>query len=318
MKLVIQIPCLNEESVLPQTLADLPRQVRGVDEVEILVIDDGSRDRTVEVARAHGVHRVAHFPQRRGLARAFAHGLLEAIDMGADIIVNTDADNQYKGSDIERLIQPIMAGQADMVIGARTMGEISHFSPIKKLLQGLGSWVVRQLSHTQVPDATSGFRAYSREAALRLTIVSDYTYTLETIIQATKKNISIAHIPISVNPKTRESRLIRSIRAYIGKSVGTMARVYVMYQPLKVFAWSSVLFFLPGLALVGRFLYFYFVLPGSTGHVQSLVIGGVLCIIGFILIALGVIADLIALNRRILDETLTNTRINRFNQNRRP
>jgi uncharacterized membrane protein YgdD (TMEM256/DUF423 family) len=198
------------------------------------------------------------------------------------------------------------------------MESIPHFSPTKKMLQRLGSWVVRRLSNSQVPDATSGFRAYSREAAIRLTIVSDYTYTLETIIQAAKKNISIAHVPISTNPKTRESRLIRSASAYIKKSIGTMARIYVMYQPLKVFAWASLLFFVPGVALVCRFLYFYFVLPESTGHVQSLVVGGVLCIIGFILVALGVLSDLIAVNRRILDEALMNTRIIRFEKNRPP
>ncbi len=308
MKLVIQIPCLNEEETLPATLADLPRALPGVDEIAVLVIDDGSRDRTSEVADKHGADRVVRFPQNRGLACAFARGLHEALDMGADVIVNTDADNQYRGDDIGKLVGPVVRGEADMVIGARDIEGHEEFSSLKKRLQRLGSWVVRKLSDTHVPDATSGFRAYSREAALRLTVLSDFTYTLETIIQATKKGIAVESVPIRTNPKTRESRLFRSMAGYIGLSIGTLLRIYVLYQPLKVFFGLSAVFLLAASVLVVRFAYFYVVTEGPTGHVQSLLVGGVLAVIGFIIAMLGVLSDLTAMNRRLLEETLTDTR----------
>lgn len=316
MKLVIQIPCLNEEATLPATLADLPRQIPGVDRIELLVIDDGSSDRTGDVARAHGVHRVVRFPARRGLARAFEAGLHEALAMGADIVVNTDADNQYQGADIPKLIRPILDGHADMVVGTRPIDAIEHFSPLKKLLQKLGSGVMRGLSHSDVPDATSGFRAYSRDAALRLTIVTNFTYTLETLIQASQKNIAIAHVPIRTNAKLRESRLFQGLRAYIQRSLGTMLRVYVMYQPLRTFLTMSALFLTAALVLFARFLVIWWTTPGPPGHVQSLVVAGALAVIGFLVAALGILSDLIATNRRLLEEVLYHTRRMRHDRER--
>jgi glycosyltransferase involved in cell wall biosynthesis len=317
VKLVIQIPCLNEEATLPATLADLPTSLPGVDAIEILVIDDGSTDRTSEVARAHGVHRVARFPANQGLARAFERGLQEALAMGADLIVNTDADNQYSGRDIGTLIQPLLEGRADIVVGTRPIAEIEHFSPLKKALQKLGSSVVRRLSNTTVPDATSGFRAYNRNAALKLTVVTAFTYTLETLIQGSQKQLEITHVPIRTNPKTRDSRLFGSMGAYIQRSLGTMARVYLMYQPLKIFSGISALFLGASLLLLARFLYLYFTTSGPTGHVQSLVLAGALGMIGMLVGVLGVLADLIATNRRLLEEILVHTRLLRVSQTRR-
>jgi glycosyltransferase involved in cell wall biosynthesis len=308
MKLVIQIPCLNEEATLPGTYADLPRRIPGVDVIEVLVIDDGSTDRTSDVARELGVTRVLRFPSRRGLARGFDAGLRESLAMGADIVVNTDADNQYRGEDIARLVEPILAGRAEMVIGARPIDQIEHFSPLKKLLQRLGSGVVRALSHTDVPDATSGFRAYSREAALRLTVLTDFTYTLETLIQAGQKNLAITHVPIRTNAKTRESRLFGSMRSYIQRSLGTMFRVWVLYQPLKFFLTIAAATGAASLALFARFAWLYLTVEGQTGHVQSLVVAGVLAIIAMLLAALGVLGDLIAMNRRLLEEIVVRER----------
>jgi glycosyltransferase involved in cell wall biosynthesis len=315
-KLVIQIPCLNEEATLPVTLADLPRTLSGVDTIEWLVIDDGSTDRTGEVARAHGVHRVLRFPARRGLARAFEAGLRESLAMGADVIVNTDADNQYVGADIAKLVEPILAGRADMVVGARPIEGIQHFSPLKKALQRLGSRVVRGLSATDVADATSGFRAYSRDAALRLTIVTGFTYTLETLIQASHKNIVIAHVPIRVNAKLRESRLFRGVGSYVTRSLGTMIRVYLLYRPLRFFLLLAGVFGVGALALFVRFLVLFFTTPGQTGHVQSLIVAGALAMIGALFVALGVLADLTAMNRRVLEEILVNTRLQRLDPDR--
>jgi glycosyltransferase involved in cell wall biosynthesis len=312
MKLVIQIPCLNEEATLPVTLADLPRALPGFDAIEVLVIDDGSTDRTSEVARAHGVHRVLRFPARRGLARGFDAGLRESLAMGADVIVNTDADNQYLGADIARLVEPILAHRADMVVGTRPIDSIRHFSSVKKSLQRLGSRVVRALSTTDVPDATSGFRAYSRDAAMRLTVVTGFTYTLETLIQASHKNIAIAHVPIRVNGKLRESRLFRGTGAYVTRSLGTMIRVYLLYRPLRFFLSLAGLFGTGSFVLFVRFLVLFFTTPGQTGHVQSLVVAGALAMIAALFVALGVLADLTAMNRRLLDEVLVNTRMQRL------
>src|SRR5215475_8007755 len=240
MKLIIQIPCLNEAETLPATLADLPKSVPGIDVIETLIIDDGSRDGTVAVARANGVHHIVRFRRRKGLAAAFMAGIDACLKQGADFIVNTDADNQYSGSDIPRLLAPLQSGQADIVIGDRNIRDLHHMSWPKKMLQRLGSWVVRQVSGTTVPDTTSGFRAYTRDAALQMTVVSEFSYTLESIIQAGKKRMAIAHVPISVNPRTRESRLFDSVFSYIKKSGATIVRIYAMYEPLKVFTYLGV------------------------------------------------------------------------------
>ena len=312
VKLVIQIPCLNERSTLPVTLADLPRQIPGIDRIELLVVDDGSTDGTGDVARAHGVHRVVRFPQRRGLARAFDAGLREALAMGADIIVNTDADNQYVGADVGKLVQPILEHRADMVVGTRPIDSIAHFSPLKKTLQRLGSGVVRGLSSADVPDATSGFRAYSREAALRLTVVSEFSYTLETLIQASHKHITIAHVPIRVNGVLRESRLFRGMGSYITRSLGTMLRVYLLYRPLHLFLSLAVLFMAGAIALFGRFLFLSWTTSGQTGHVQSLVVAGVLAVMATLFASLGVLADLTAMNRRLLEEIVVHARLLRL------
>ncbi len=303
MKLIIQIPCLNEEQTLPQTLADLPRYIDGISEIEYLVIDDGSTDRTVEVARANGVHHIVRLTNRKGLAEAFMAGLDACLKLGADIIVNTDGDNQYRGSDIEKLVRPILDRKADMVVGDRQVESIAHFSPLKKRLQKIGSWVVRHVSETNVPDATSGFRAYSREAALRMNVISRFTYTLETIIQAGKKNIALSHVRINTNGKLRESRLFSSMPAYIKRSASTIFRIYAMYEPLKMFAISGTIIFTPGALLAVRFLYFFFTGNG-TGHIQSLILSAVLMIVGFQIAMIGLVADLIGGNRRLIEDSL--------------
>ncbi|MCE9627247.1 MAG: glycosyltransferase family 2 protein [Candidatus Eisenbacteria bacterium] len=312
MKLVIQIPCLNEEATLPVTIRDLPAQLPGIDRIEILVIDDGSSDRTSEIAHQLGAARIVRFPARRGLARAFDTGLREALAMGADIIVNTDADNQYMGADIGKLITPILEKRADMVLGSRPIDSIEHFSPLKKTLQRLGSGVVRALSNTDVPDATSGFRAYSREAAVRLTVLTGFTYTLETLIQASQKNLTIAHVPIRVNGKLRESRLFKGMGSYISRSLGTMLRVYLLYQPLKFFLSLAGLSLLAAVALFARFLLIYARQPVDSGHVQSLIVAGALAVIGVLFVSLGVLSDLTAMNRRLLEEVVVNTRLTRL------
>lgn len=303
MKLIIQIPCLNEEQTLPQTLADLPRYIDGVSEIEYLVIDDGSTDRTVEVARTNGVHHIVRLTNRKGLAEAFMAGLDACLKLGADIIVNTDGDNQYRGADIEKLVRPILERKADMVVGDRQVENIAHFSPLKKRLQKIGSWVVRHVSETNVPDATSGFRAYSREAALRMNVISRFTYTLETIIQAGKKNIALSHVRINTNGKLRESRLFSSMPAYIKRSVSTIFRIYAMYEPLKMFAISGTIIFTPGAVLALRFLYFFFTGDGN-GHIQSLILSAVLMIVGFQITMIGLVADLIGGNRRLIEDSL--------------
>ena len=301
MKLIIQIPCLNEELSLPITLEDLPKQIEGIDSIETLIIDDGSSDKTVEVAKKLGVHHVLQFTNNKGLAKAFIAGINQSLKLGADIIVNTDADNQYFGGDIVKLIQPILKKDADIVVGDRQVETIRHFSSVKIFLQKFGSWVVRQLSGTEIPDATSGFRAYSRDAALQLNVVSDFTYTVETIISAGKKNLAIAHVPVKTNTKLRESRLFPSIRVYLQRSLVTMLKVYSMYRPLRLFTLAGGTTFLLGFAIGCRYLFFFFM--GQTeGHIQSLILSAILLIVGFQIIMMGIAAELISVNRQLLED----------------
>ncbi len=305
MKLIIQIPCFNEEFTLPQTLADIPRQIPGIDRVEILIIDDGSTDNTAAVAQQLGVDYIIRHIGHKGLATGFQNGLNACLKLGADIIVNTDADNQYPGGDIPRLIEPILRGQADIVIADRQVQTITHFSRTKKMLQWLGSWVVRLASDTRVPDAPCGFRAFSREAALRLNVLTDYTYTLDTIIQARKKRLAIAYVPITTGPKTRESRLAQSTWGYIRRTGAAILRLYVLYEPLRTFFYLSLPFILVGSGLILRFLYFYLTYQSGVGrNVQSVVIGGVLLILGFLIFLFGILAEMVAINRRLLEENL--------------
>jgi len=306
-KLIIQIPCLNEEQTLPATLADLPREIDGFETVEWLVIDDGSTDRTVEVARENGVDHIVRLTNNKGLASGFQAGLDAALKLGADVIVNTDADNQYKASDIPKLLTPILAGKADMVVGDRDVQSIEHFSPIKKLLQRLGSWVVRQASSTSIPDTTSGFRAYNREAALQVQVVSGFTYTLETVIQAGKMLVAIDHVVIGTNPVTRESRLFSSMWSYVRTNAVAIFRIYTRYEPLRVFLVAAAIVAVPAMIVWGRFL--IFVIKGdSTGHVQSLILGSMLFIVAVQLVALGIIGDLLAANRTMIQRTFERTR----------
>jgi len=301
MKLFIQIPCFNEEATLPQTLAALPKKVEGFDEVEVLVINDGSKDNTAEAAKIHGVKHLVSFKDNRGLAAAFTAGINYCLANGADVIVNTDADNQYDGSGIPDLVRPILEHRADVVVGARDMESIPHFSPLKRGLQKLGTSVVRKLSGTRVEDATSGFRAMTREVAKTIIVHSDYTYTLETLIQFGRHNFAVTSIPIKTNPKTRDSRLISSIPQYIRRSVITLFRIYTLYQPLRVFSLAGGAALLAGLAVGLRFLFFYFT-QGGQGHVQSLILMAILLTAGFLLFILGVLADLLAANRRLIEE----------------
>ena len=303
MKLIIQIPCLNEEESLPKTLADLPKKIDGIDTIEILIIDDGSTDKTSEVAQKCGVHHIVRFAKHRGLARAFAAGLDTALKNGADIIVNTDADGQYKGEDIPRLIKPLLEHEADMVIGNRDIENIQQFSWLKKRLQRLGSGIVRHLSGSTIFDATTGFRAYNREAALKLNIISPYTYTLETIIQAEHKELAIANITISTNEVKRESRLFKTIPEYLKRSAVTIIRVYSMFNPFRLFVTLGTAFTFIGTLLVCRFL-FYFFLTGMGGKIQSLILAAVFIIIGFQLLIVAIVADLISANRRLVEDAL--------------
>jgi glycosyltransferase involved in cell wall biosynthesis len=302
MKLIIQIPCDNEEDSLPITLAALPKAISGIEVIEYLIVDDGSQDNTVETARRCGAHHVVSLTKNQGLAVGFMVGLDACLQLGADIIVNTDADNQYCGSDVETLVRPILEGKADIVIGERPIDNIEHFSRLKKKLQRLGSWVVRVASNTDIPDAPSGFRAFSREAAMKMNVVSEYTYTLETIIQAGRKNMAILSVPVRTNPSLRESRLFKSVGQYIKRSIFTILRVFIMYSPLRFFLSLGLCFFGAGFLIGVRFLVLMFVYNDSVGHVQSLLLAVALILIGVQTMVLGFQADLIAANRKIMED----------------
>jgi glycosyltransferase involved in cell wall biosynthesis len=307
VKLIIQIPCFNEAEQLPQTLADLPREVEGFDVVELLIVDDGSTDETIAVAREHGIDHIVRLTNNKGLAAGFQAGLDACLKLGADVVVNTDADNQYYGPDVAKLVRPILEGRADMVVGDREVTNIEHFSALKKSLQRLGSWVVRQASSTSVPDTTSGFRAYNREAAIQILVVSKFTYTLETIIQAGKHLVAIDHVPVRTNPKTRESRLFPSMWAYVRRNSISIFRIYAQYEPLRVFWSLAALIGLASLAVWIRFVVAYAEGNGK-GHVQSLILGAVLFIAAVVLWALGVIGDLLAAQRVMTQKTFERVR----------
>lgn len=313
MKLIVQIPCFNEEQTLRQTVADIPRDISGFDQVEILVIDDGSTDGTVRVAEELGVDYVVRHKMRRGLARAFGTGVDTCLKLGADVIVNTDGDNQYAGKDIPKLCEPILKGEADIVIGDRQTQNLEHFSYIKKKFQKVGSAIVRALSDTDVRDAVSGFRALSREAALQINIVSSFSYTVEMIIQAGKKQIAIESVPVEVKETARASRLFESIPRFIADQVTTIVRMYSMFQPLRVFFYIGMVLSIIGAIPMIRFFYFYTIGEGG-GHIQSLVLGGVLLMMGFVTFMIGLLADLISFNRQLLEMTLERVKTLEFQQ----
>lgn len=301
MKLIIQMPCYNEAETLKIALDALPKKIEGIDKIEYLVIDDGSTDNTAEVARKWGVNYIVSFKQNKGLARGFMAGLDGCLRNGADIIVNTDADNQYCGDDIEKLVRPILNGKADIVIGARPIDETEHWSFVKKKLQHFGSWVVRKTSNSDIQDAPSGFRSYSRDAAMRINVINDYTYTLETIVQAGREKIAQTSVPIRTNEELRPSRLFRSIFSYVKKSMLTIVRAFMMYKPLRWFIGFGLLPLSIGILLGIRFLIFYFNGVGS-GHIQSLVLASTLILLGFQTFVIGLLADIIAANRKILED----------------
>lgn len=307
MKLIIQIPCLNEATTLPATLAQLPRSLPGIDEIEVLIVDDGSKDGTSEVARALGVAHVVTFERNRGLAAAFTAGLDASVKAGADIIVNTDADNQYQASDIAKLVEPILAGRAEIVVGDRGVASLENFSPLKRKLQVLGSQVVGRAAELETPDATSGFRAISRDAALKTLVLSNYSYTLESLIQAGARRAAVEFVPIGINPQTRPSRLMKSIPHYIRKSGVTILRAYTMYRPLRVFLTTGLLFIGLGMIPAIRFVYFY-VTGNRVGHVQSLILAAILIVVGFQVLLIGLLADLISFNRKIAEEAVYRVR----------
>lgn len=303
MKLIVQIPCYNEEQTLPETVLDIPKEIEGIDQVEILIIDDGSTDKTIEVAKRIGVDHIVENSKNCGLARTFQVGMDACLRLGADIIVNTDGDNQYQGKDIPKLIAPILNDNADIVIGDRQTDKVPHFSTTKKKIQKLGSFVVRILSETEVPDAVSGFRAFKREAAMQMNIVSPFSYTIETIIQAGRKHLAVTSVPIGTNPKTRDSRLFKSIPNFIERSVSTMIRMYTMYQPLRVFFYIGTFLTIMGLIPSFRFLYYYFTGNGG-GHIQSLIFGAIMLLVGFQVFMIGIVADVIGFNRKLIEEAL--------------
>ena len=296
MKLIIQIPCYNEAETLEIALNDLPKKIDGIDEIEYLIINDGSKDNTVQVAKDWGVHYVVNFKKNKGLAKGFMAGIDACLRNGADIIVNTDADNQYNGEDIEKLVRPILEEKADIVIGERPIDDTEHFSPLKKKLQHFGSWTVRVASKTDIPDAPSGFRAYSRDAAMRLNVTNEYTYTLETIIQAGRNKIAMESVPVRTNPELRKSRLFSSMFGYVKRSMVTIVRSFMMYKPLRFFTLIGGIFLLIGLALGIRFLV-YFCMGAGTGHIQSLILASTLSMMGFMTVIIGLQADVIACNR---------------------
>lgn len=304
VKLIIQIPCLNEEETLPQTVADLPRRIAGIDRIELLVIDDGSTDRTVEVAREAGVEHIVRLTNNKGLAAAFQAGLDAALKLGADIVVNTDADNQYRGGDVEKLVAPILAGEADMVVGDRQVSTIEHFSRSKKGLQRLGSWVVRGLSDTDVTDATSGFRAYNRDAALQVIVVDNFTYTIESLIQAGKNLVAVGEVEVATNPKTRDSRLFSSTGTYVRRNGLAIARIYARYEPLRVFTLAALILAVLALVAWTPFLADWILHGERSGHIQSLILGAVLAIAAVQVFALGVIGDLLA-SERVMTQRVT-------------
>ena len=301
MKLIIQIPCYNEAETLEVALNDLPKQIDGVDEIEYLIINDGSTDDTVKVAANWGVHHIVSFTQNKGLAKGFMAGLEECLRQGADIIVNTDADNQYCGEDIEKLVRPILNRKADIVIGERPIDQTEHFSPLKKKLQHLGSWVVRRASGTDIPDAPSGFRAFSREAALHLNVINEYTYTLETIVQAGRNRMAIMSVPVRTNAELRPSRLFHSMFGYIKKSMLTIVRAYLMYKPLRFFFGVGLVPFLVGVGIGIRYIV-YICMGQAVGHIQSLILASMLILLGMMCWMIGIQADLIAANRKILED----------------
>ena len=303
MKVIVQIPCYNEEATLPATVRDLPRDLPGVDEIEVLVVDDGSCDGTAEVAEELGIPHIIRLKQNQGLAYAFMAGLEAALEAGADIIVNTDGDNQYRGEDIECLVKPLLNGEADIAIGDRGVAAVEHFSPLKRQLQRWGSWVVEKAAGIPIPDATSGFRAFTREAAMRLTVLSDYTYTLETLIQAGARRMAVTYVPVRTNPETRESRLIGNIPHFLAVSAITVLRFFAMYRPLRLFLTLGILLVAAGVAIGVRFLYYYLAGPG-TGKVQSLILAAILTIVGFQVCLIGLMADLVRLNRKMLEEAV--------------
>nr|WP_297706643.1 glycosyltransferase family 2 protein [uncultured Butyrivibrio sp.] len=307
MKLIIQVPCFNEEDTLCNTLDDLPKSIEGIDEIEYLIINDGSSDKTTKVAKDWGVNYIVNFTQNKGLARGFMAGIDVCLENGADIIVNTDADNQYCGEDIEKIVRPILEQRADIVIGERPIDDNEDFSKLKKKLQRIGSWAVRQASNTDIPDAPSGFRAFSREAALKLNVVNDYTYTLETIVQAGREKIPIISVPVRTNRAVRPSRLAKSMLGYVRTSMLTILRAYLVYKPLKAFLFISIFPTIPGLAIWIRFLYYFFT-TGGAGHIQSLIFACTLIIIGFVCVMIGILGDTICANRKILQDVQYHTR----------
>ena len=307
MKLIVQIPCLNEEETLAATLIDIPRTLPGIDQVEILVIDDGSVDRTVDVARRYGVDHIIRNSQNVGLARTFSRGMEECLRRGADIIVNTDGDNQYRGADIAKLVQPIIEGKADIVVGDRQTRNVAHFTALKKALQAIGSHIISSITCAEVPDAVSGFRAFSREAALKTNIVSSFSYTLETLIQASAKNLKVVSVPIGTNAKTRESRLFTSIPSFVSRQLKTFLLMYMMYRPLRAFCILGALLAAIGTGPIVKFV-FYYASGQGQGHLQSLVLASVLLVMSFIAFATGLLADVVSRNRQLLELTLEKVR----------